>query len=248
MKISYSAFSSKPLALELRNDEIHVWYVSLDQQVSRLQRMESILSVDEKMRAERYHFERDRNRFIMGRGVLRTIISWYLNIEAGKLQFCYGKHGKPALADTFGKGTICFNLSHSEGLALYAFARGRTIGVDIEHIRDIPEIGRMAERFFSVTEKDVFLALPKSEKKEAFFNCWTRKEAFIKAIGDGLYWPLDKFDVSLSPEEPAELLSIDGDTAKASKWHLEDLSPASGFSAACAVEGDCRILCYQWSA
>ncbi len=247
MKKSYPTFKHKPLNLELRTDKIHVWYVSMDQQVSRLQRMESILSVDERMRAERYHFERDRNRFIMGRGILRTIISWYLNIESGKLRFCYGKHGKPELADKFGRGTICFNLSHSAGLALYAFARGQAIGVDIENIRDIYEMEQIAERIFSEKEKIFFHSLPKSKKKEAFFNCWTRKEAFIKAIGDGLHWPLNKFDVSLSQAEPARLLSIQGDATKASKWHLEDLKTFSGFVAACVVECGCHIRSYQWT-
>lgn len=248
MKINYLAFNSKPQNLMLKNDEIHVWYVSLDQQVSRLQRMESILSVDERMRAERYHFKRDRNRFVISHGILRTIIGWYLNIEAGKLQFCYGKHGKPALADTFGNGRICFNSSRSEGLALYAFARDRAIGVDIENIRDIYEMEQIAERIFSEKEKSFFHSLPESKKKEAFFNCWTRKEAVVKAIGDGFHLPFNRFDVSLSRAEPARLLAIQGDTAKASKWHLEDLKTFSGFVAACVVEGGCRIRSYQWSA
>jgi len=204
--------------------------------------------MDERMRAERFHFERDRKRFIVRRGILRTILGCYLSIEPSRLRFCYGKNGKPALADTSGKGRIRFNLSHSEGLALVAFTRDREIGVDIEHIRDISEMEQIAERFFSVREYTVFRVLPKSKKKEAFFNCWVRKEAFTKAIGDGLSWPLDKFDVSLILGESARLLRIEGDSKGASRWSIQDLKPASGFAAAFAVEGRSgRLHCWQWS-
>jgi 4'-phosphopantetheinyl transferase len=230
---------------ELATDEIHIWCASLDQPVSRFQRL---LSMDEIMRAEQYHFEEDRKRFIICRGILRTILGYYLDVEPGRFQFCYGKNKKPALSDIFVKGEIRFNLSHSEGLALYAFTRDREIGVDIEHIRDIPEIEKIAERFFSERENAVIRVLPKSKKKEAFFNCWTRKEAFIKATGDGLSWPLDRFDVSLVPGEPARLQRIEGDSRAASQWYIEDLKPAPGFAAACAVKGRIgRVRCWQWS-
>ena len=245
MKINYHVFKSAPRDLELGNNEVHIWCVSLDQLASRFQILSQKLSMDEHMRAERFYFERDRKRYIIGRGILRTIIGYYSGVEAGKLRFRYGRHGKPALADTFGKGMIYFNLSHSKGLALYAFTRDSEIGIDIEHIREIPEMEHIVERFFSEREKAVFRALPESKKKEAFFNCWTRKEAFIKAIGDGLYQPLYKFDVSLSPGEPVDLLSIEGDSTKASGWCIQDLSPASGFAAACAVEGLCQLRWHQ---
>jgi len=139
-------------------------------------------------------------------------------------------------------------LSQSDGLALYAFTRDREIGVDIEHIRDISEMEQIAEQFFSARENAVFRTLPKSKKKEAFFNCWTRKEAFIKAIGEGLSWPLDSFDVSLIPGEPARLLKIEGDSKAASRWSIQDLKPAFGFAAAFAVKGRSgRVHCWQWS-
>jgi len=162
--------------MELMADDIHVWSVSLDQLASRVQTLSQTLSPDERMRAERFHFEEDRNHFIISRGILRTILGRYLSVEPDKLQFCYGKHGKPALADISGKGRICFNSSRSEGLALYAFTRDREIGIDIEHIRDIPEMEHIVEGFFSEREKVVFRSLPESKRKEAFFHCWTRKE------------------------------------------------------------------------
>ena len=162
-------FNNPPLDLELKSDEIHVWRASLDQSVSQFHRLRQILSMDERMRAERFHFEQDRKRFIVGRGILRTILGRYLNMEPYRLQFCYGKHGKPALADTFPKGTIRFNVSHCEALALYAFTRSCEIGVDIEYIRDISQIDEIAEQFFSARENAIFRALPRHMKKEAFF-------------------------------------------------------------------------------
>jgi len=193
------SLSPPPLDIELPADEIHVWYACLEQPVSRFQRLKQLLSPDESMRAERFHFEEDRKRFIACHGILRTILGRYLNVDPSRLQFCNGKNGKPSLVDTLGSESIRFNSSKSNGVALFAFTRGREIGVDIEHIRDIPEMEQIAERFFSVKENAAFHTLPQSKKKEAFFNCWTRKEAFIKAIGEGLYCHLDKFDVSLAP-------------------------------------------------
>lgn len=232
---------------EITPDEVHIWCTSLDQPEPRFHILSQTLSVDDRIRAERFYFEKDRKHFVIRRGILRTILGCYLGVEPSRLQFCYGKNGKPALANAFDEGTIHFNMSDSEGLALYAFTRDREIGVDIEHIHDIAGMEQIAQQFFSVRENAAFRALPESTKKEAFFNCWTRKEAFIKAIGDGLYCPLDKFDVSLVPGEPARLLSIEGDARVASWWSIQDLKPASGFAAAFAVEGrSWQVNCWQW--
>jgi 4'-phosphopantetheinyl transferase len=233
---------------ELTTGEIHIWCVSLDQPLSRYLRLTQLLSMDERMTAERFHFEEDRKRFIVRRGILRTILGCYLSVEPSRLQFSYVKNGKPQIADIFGEGKISFNLSHSEGLAIYAFARERDIGVDIERIRDIPEMEQIAECFFSARENTAIRALPGNRKKEAFFTCWTRKEAFIKATGDGLSWPLDEFDVSSVPGEPARLLRIEGDSKAASQWFIQDLKPALGFAAAFAVKGRPGLVrCCQYS-
>ena len=243
------SFVPPPLDLELTPGEIHAWSACLDQSVSRFQILLQTLSLDERMRAERFHFEKHRKRFIVGRAILRTILGYYLSVEPSRLRFCYGKYGKPALADTFGKETISFNLSHSDGLALYGFTRGCEIGVDIEHVRDISEMEQIAERFFSAREKAVFRSLPEGKKKEAFFDCWTRKEAIIKAIGDGLSLPLDRFDIALVPGEPARLLSIEADSKAASGWFVQELKPVSGFTAAFAIQGQSRrVHCWQWLA
>jgi 4'-phosphopantetheinyl transferase len=192
---------------ELANDKVHIWCS-----------------------------DEHRKHFINRRGILRTILGYYLGVEPSRLQFCYGKNEKSVLADMFGNGYVHFNLSHSKGLALYAFSRHHEIGVDFEHIRDIPEMEQIARRFFSAGENAVFHALPKSKKKEVFFSFWTRKEAVLKATGDGLSRPLDRFDVSLAPGEPARLLRIDGGSKTIPQWLVQDLKPAPGFAAAFAVE------------
>jgi 4'-phosphopantetheinyl transferase len=240
-------WSSPPAGLALSSDDIHVFCASLDQPALRLQHLAQTLSADEHMRAERFYFEQDRKHFIIARGFLRTILASYVDIEPSRLQFCYGSYGKPVLAETFAKDKLRFNLSHSQGLALYAITREREIGVDIEYVRPIPEAEQIAERFFSARENAVFRALPPSHKPKAFFNCWTRKEAYVKAIGDGLAWPLNQIEVSLAPEQPARLLSIASDSLSAERWELQELTPAYSYVAALAVEGhNCRLACWQW--
>jgi len=241
------SFSPPPFDQDLPAGEIHVWRASLDQPEFQFQRLKQTLSMDERMRAERFHFEQDRKRFIVGRGILRTILGRYLNVASRRLQFCYGRNGKPALTDTFGKGTILFNMSDSEGLALYGFTRDREIGVDIEQVHDISDMDQIAERFFSVRENAIFHALPERNKKEAFFRCWTRKEAFIKAVGDGLSRPLDTFDVSMVPDEPARLLRIEGDSNDPPRWCMQELELAPGYASAFAVEKqNWRLHCWNW--
>jgi len=248
MKAFDSLWGLPPSDLALSSDHIHVWCASLDQPASCVQQFAQSLSADERVRAERFHFEQHRNRFIAGRGLLRMILSYYTGIEPSRLQFCYGPHGKPALTEASSSDRLCFNLSHSQELALFAVTRDREIGVDLECVRPISDAEQIAERFFSAQENAVFRALPRNQKQQAFFNCWTRKEAYIKARGEGLSLPLKQFDVSLIPGEPAKLLSIRGDPEEASKWSLQALSPAPGYVAALAVEGHgWDLACWRWT-
>lgn len=233
--------------LSLSEKDVHIWGAALDLPSSSVQELKEKLSIGERIKAERLRFERDRRRFIVARGILRLMLGCYLSIEPGAVRFCYGRNGKPRLADTFGNGTIHFNQSHSEGLALYGFTRDREIGVDIEHVREFPEMEQVAEQVFSVRENSVFRALPKSYKKEAFFQIWTRKEAFIKGTGDGLSLPLDKFEVSLVPGEPASLLRIEDDSREASRWFIQGLKPAPNYVGAFAVKTDMfETKCWRW--
>jgi 4'-phosphopantetheinyl transferase len=222
--------------LSLSKKDIHLWRADLSLPERSIQQLNQILSTDERVRAERFRFEKDWKRFIVGVGILRTILGRYIGVEPKELRFIHGKRGKPMLDDVFANGSIRFNMSHSEDLALYGFTRDREIGVDIEFLRDIPEMDQIAERFFSKKENVVFRSLPESKKKEVFFNCWTRKEAFIKATGDGLYRSLDEFDVSLLPGETTLIPRIGEDSKRASRWLIYDLEPALGFAAAFAVE------------
>lgn len=234
--------------LALLDDEVHVWRASLDPPASRVRELHHTLAADESGRAARFHFQRDRRCFVVSRGLLRTILSRYLGTQPEQLRFCYDPHGKPALVTAAGQDTLSFNLSHSGNLVLYALARGRRVGIDLERIRDVIEYEQIAARFFSPRESAALQALPTSIKSEAFFNCWTRKEAYIKARGEGLSLPLDQFDVSLIPGEPAALLSTKGNSQEVARWSLQALSPGPGYVAALAVEGHgWRLQCWQWS-
>lgn len=236
-------------SLVLPHNEIHVWRASLDQNLVHLQHLVKNLSEDELDRANRFHFEKDRNRFIIGRGILRNILSSYLDIEPHQLEFCYGSRGKPALKTPDRNDWLHFNLSHSQGLALYAFARDRQIGIDLEHIHPISGIDQIVAQFFSAREHATFLALPPSQQLAAFFHGWTCKEAVLKAIGEGLALPLNQYDVSLLPDRAAELLSINGDRAAAKQWLLQSFVPAPSYVAAFAIQKrDWQVKCWHWEA
>ncbi len=213
-------------------DEVHVWRVDLDGVPEGA--VASSLSADERERAGRFRFERDRRRFVVARGVLRRLLGRYLDREPARVRFGYGPRGKPFVA---AGGGLRFNLSHSAGLALLAFGWRREVGVDVERVRPVPEAEDIARRYFSRWEEAELRRLPAGERQAAFFRCWTRKEAFVKATGDGLSRPLDGFDVTLAPGEPARLLRLAGEPAAGHRFWIEDVSPGRGFAAALAVEG-----------
>ena len=242
-----AAWQSPPETLVLRTDEVHVWRATLDPAPSRGEIFWPTLAADEKARADRFHFAKDRHHFIVARGTLRAILGRYLNRVPECVPIAYGARGKPTLAGEVDRDAICFNLSHSHGIALYAVARGREIGIDIERIRSDVAVAEIAERFFSRQEVAMLQGLSSDVQREAFFRCWTRKEAYIKARGEGLSLPLDQFDVSLAPGEPAALLGTRPEASEASHWSLKNLDPFPGYAAALAVEGrGCSIACWQW--
>ena len=198
---------------------------------------------DERARADRFYFARDREHFIVARGVLREILGCYLKRVPKSLCFCYGSHGKPALAGEFDGEAIRFNVSHSHGVALYAISRGRAVGIDLERIRfDLP-VAEIAERFFSKREDAMLRSLPTDVQHQAFFRCWTRKEAYIKARGEGLSLPLDQFDVSLAPGEPAAVLGTQRDPSEASRWSSSGPFPRSGLRGR-SCRGSTRLASY----
>lgn len=244
---SDSPWCCPPQTLTLGRDDVHVWRASLDQPEPQTKRFLHTLVADEQARAGRFYFKRDREHFIIARGVLRAILGCYLNRPPACLAFCYGAQGKPALAGDAGVDAIRFNMSHSHGLALYAVTRGRKVGIDLERIRFGLAVMEIAERFFSRREVATLRTLPTEMQRQAFFRCWTRKEAYIKARGEGLALPLDQFDVSLAPGEPVAVLSTPRDLSEASRWSLRDLPLAPDFAAALAVEGHgWGLACWQW--
>jgi len=228
-------------------DEVHVWRATLDQTPSQIQSFRHNLAADEQARAGRFYFARDREYFIVARGVLRAILGGYLKRAPESISFCYSSHGKPALAGESDGDAIRFNVSHSHGTALYAVTRGREVGIDVERIRFNLAVAEIAERFFSRQEVAMLQTLPTEEQREAFFYCWTRKEAYIKARGEGLSLPLDQIDVSLAPGKPDAVPGTQPDSSEASRWSLQELAPAPGYVAALAVEGHgWRLACWQW--
>jgi 4'-phosphopantetheinyl transferase len=236
-----------PADLRLPSDEVHVWRAPLDLDASSMAELQRTLATDELDRMARFYFQKDRDHFIVGRGLLRTILGRYLNTEPAALRFCYNFYGKPALATEFGDGRLRFNMSHAHGLALYAVTCDREIGVDVEYIRTDFACEEIAERFFSPYENAVLRALPADTKYMAFFTCWTRKEAYIKARGMGLSLALDQFDVALTPGEPAAVLNTREDPHEALRWSLQELIPGSGYVAALAVAGHTwRLSSWQW--
>jgi 4'-phosphopantetheinyl transferase len=213
-----------------------------------LQRLELFLSQEEQERAARFHFGYLRRRFIAGRGILRTILAVYLHTHPGRVSFEYSAFGKPGLGGDFQSNGLSFNLAHSHELALAAVTRGRLIGVDIESQSLLADADEIASRYFASEEFQVFRQLPSQMRQAAFFTCWTRKESFIKAIGEGLSYPLDRFCVTFTPGEPARLLHIDGNVQAASRWSLYSLQPGNGYVAAMVVEGqDHLITCFHWA-
>ena len=211
---------------------VHIWSVHLDDVNAK--DLPILLSDDERSRAARFHFDRDRHRFIVGRTALRQILATYRNNEPADLKFSYSAYGKPSLESTH--SDLRFNVSHSDSLALIAITRERELGVDIEKIRDDIEVEQLATRFFSSAEIASFLAL-EHPRIAAFFRIWTCKEAFLKGHGMGLALPLDSFDVEVDPAKPAKLLETRPDTAEAARWSLRSLEVAAGFAAAVAVNG-----------
>src|SRR5262249_15930829 len=198
-----------------------------------LQKFRQTLKKEELDRADRFHFEKDRRAFVAARGSLREVIDRYTETKPELLEFSYGPYGKPALAGEYKDSPLRFNLSHSYRLGLIAVTENNELGVDVEYMRAYFASEHIARRFFSPREVEAFNAVAPEDRVTAFFRCWTRKEAFIKAIGKGLSQPLEGFDVTLGPT--AELLRVDD--ADATRWSLMELAVGEGYAAALAMDG-----------
>ncbi len=211
----------------LTAEEVHVWQMSVE--------LAGVLSREEHERASKFHFERDRRCFIVSRGSLRTLLAAYSKTKPAALQFAYSKHGKPSLVDC--GLDLRFSLAHSGELAAVAVTVGRELGIDVELIREDIETDKLAERFFSEHERLGIRDLPEQKRVDAFFRCWTSKEAFLKAQGVGLSRGLTSFDVEVNPDLPARLLATRPEPREAQGWNLAEIQTRSGYAAALASEG-----------
>ena len=218
--------------LELSGREVQLWIVRLEALESTFARALSWLSGDEADRAARFRFEKHRRVFVLGRAVLRVLAANYLRMAPADVSFTYGPKGKPALA-----GAPCpldFNVSNSGDLAAYAFTLNCEIGVDVEHRRRMADIEAIAERFFAPAEVAELMNLAESDRYEGFFNCWTRKEAYIKAVGEGLSVPLNSFQVTLRPGAAPRMVGLNGSATAAERWTLHAFTPAPDYAGAIA--------------
>lgn len=240
------AWDNAAVARPLNEVHVHVWAADLSGPSAL--HVVQLLSEDEHARAERFHFQQDRSRFIIARATLRTILGQYLGIAPTRVQFAYGANGKPTLANLENVDQILhFSVARSQGVAVYALSYCAPLGVDIEYLRPLPDMSQIAERFFSRSEHTALSAVPSEQRVRAFYKCWTSKEAFLKATGDGLSFALERFDVELRPERPSRLHSIDGDTDLAAPWTIRDFAPSPGYIGALAIKRhDVAITFMTW--
>jgi 4'-phosphopantetheinyl transferase len=237
-----------PVIYALQPDGVHVWRISLDWSPVQVQAFYDVLSPDEQKKADRFHFAADRLRYVTGRGVLRTMLARCTGLDAAHLSFEYGAFGKPSLAPGSINMPLQFNVSHSGELVLIALTLGRVVGVDVEAVRDNLDMDRIAASFFSPHEQKALRSLPEHSRSGAFFDCWARKEAFIKAIGGGLSIPLQQFDVCLSPEPETGLLATRPDPNEALRWDIRALPIDPRYRAAVAIEGKGgQLTMFDWS-
>lgn len=229
--MSEIAWSRHPANWDLQKDQVDVWRIHLDLSIDPLKSITSVLSPDETQRAAKFHFPRDRNRFIHTHRTMREILAHYLNCLPEQLDFSTNKHGKPSLTDS----NLQFNLSHSGSCALLAVSPLHKAGIDVERIRTDVEIEALARRFFSQRENIELMVLPREKRMAAFYRYWTLKEAYIKAQGLGLSLPLDSFDVSLTSKKSG-LKATRPDPIEATRWTLSSLEVDPEYAGAVAVE------------
>ena len=231
----------------LFSGEVHLWRIVLEVSNEAIRSATELLTADELQRADRFRFERDRRRFALARAATRRILAQYLEIEPQGLSFEYGKTGKPDLIRALNPLGLRFNLSHSYELSLLAVTRTVPLGVDIELIDRNFFDKAIVHCFFSPDEVRCLFALPEEARAEAFFSCWTRKEAYIKALGEGLSLPLDSFSVNFGPDIPPALLRVNTNPREVNRWSVYDIEADPRYKAALVIEcGDHDISCWQW--
>ena len=243
-----SQWPSPPTQLTLGHGEVHVWRANLDAAFPLLNSLQKLLSPRELNRYQRFHRQKDAAYFLARRGVQRLILERYVGIPPSTLRFARSKHGKPELVTQRNEALVSFNASHSDGLALYAIACEREVGVDVERCHRKSETEQIASRYFTSRESQKLLAIPTDHRNEAFYACWTRKEAYMKAKGLGLRLGLDQFEVGFAPGEPAALLSSSEGPEEVERWSMKELYPSDGYlGAVCAAGADWSLKLWDVS-
>lgn len=228
--------ATPPRPVELLPAEVHLWRVLVSDSAANDAAAASALSEDERIRASRFRFEADRDRFVASHAALRRILAAYLGAAPASLAFGAGMHGKPFLDAPAHGRSLRFSLSHSGDLALVAVSRGREVGVDVERVRPRGDLGGFVARYLSPREREAFARIPSADRRRAFFEFWTLKEAYLKACGDGLVRALDAFDVTVG-EAPSRLVAVRDRPGDAARWALQRVEAGENFAAALAVEG-----------
>lgn len=225
---------SQPLA----GSDLHIWSAALSGSAEHLAHFHSLLAADEKARAERFYFDRDRDRYIVGRGILRTLLAGYLDMPASEIRFVYGPQRKPAVDTSRGNKTLHFNLAHCNEWAAYVFGWERPVGIDLEHIRPISDVDDLVQRFFSPSESTLIRSLSGEMKWDMFFQIWTCKEAILKGYGSGLTTPLDQFEIFVGADSSVTITSLTEDLAELSGWRLQLFELIPGYKSAISAQGD----------
>ena len=243
IKVSGAAWTSAPGHLLLTAGEIHIWRAYLHD-LESLPLYQSLLSADELARAERYHFADDKRKYILARGILRTLLGRYLNIEPAALHFEYGKQGKPAIVLNQNKINLQFNISHSADMACYAFTLNEAIGIDVEYHNEDLAYLEIAKRFFSAKEMEQLIQQPEMQQNSFFYGLWTCKEAYIKALGQGLFLALDQFSIQFLPCNKILIESA----YQTGRWELKLVNTSAEYTIAVAMaRGNNRIQYYEYS-
>lgn len=230
-------WTSPPSVLTAVNGEIHVWCIHLNMPPIQIQQIEAILSDDELAKAHRFHFDIHRRRYIARHGMLRKVLGKYLYLDPGQIQFNYSPSGKPTLVLNGNHTPLCFNLSHSNEIALFAVAINRSIGIDIEFIQSNPDLESIANTFFSSNEYEFISSFSPDQRHIAFFDLWTLKEAYLKATGEGI-GGLEKVELSMSSYDPPQVIINKENTNTINNWTISQLMPSQGYTAGLAVEGN----------
>ena len=239
------AWPAGPASPSLAIGEVHVWRSPLRPDTARERSLSPLLSDTERARAARFRFDHDAQRYAIARGLLRVLLARYCGTSPATLALEETEHGRPLLRSAAAPSDFDFNLSHAENLVVYAFARGARVGVDVEWITPLDDMNGLVAMNFSERERHAWQSLPATSRERGFFDCWTRKEAFVKAIGEGLSHPLDAFDVSFSPDEAPRFLRIGGDDAE--RWSLHALETEPGYACALAVEAaSVTLRCWSY--